>query len=142
MENFTKKQVDQLLKEARQKWETEDLQPLKAEIEQLKQSKPEQQKIEDDKDLEIKELKAQLLHQKVINTLTKEQLEDFAEFINISDEKELAVKVEKLKKILNDRKLNNSFRPSDHRPTDEYHQAEKTGDVQGMIYAKIQRIFD
>jgi len=135
---FTEDQVNQMLAEAKQKWETEILNPIKAEVEQLRQYKP---KNETDAEKEIKRLKAELLQQKVVSSLQQMGAEDFAEFVSVSDESELQAKVAKLQEVLKKRSIDSSFKPDNHRQTDAYTAAEAKGDVIGMIESKLSKLY-
>jgi hypothetical protein len=50
-------------------------------------------------------------------------------------------KITKLAELKKQNKIDNSFRPEDHKQTDEYSNAEKQGDVQGMLKSKISKLF-
>ncbi|MBU5445684.1 hypothetical protein, partial [Paenibacillus sp. MSJ-34] len=131
-------QVNQAIEEAKQKWRDEVLSPIVAERDELLQFKP-QELTEEQK--QIKQLKADLLQQKVVSALKDAELDDFIDFLNVENKEELHAKVDKLSTVLDGRKLNNSFIPQDHKQTDAYSQAEKTGNVQGMISAKLSKLF-
>ena len=129
---YTQEQVDQMLAEAKRAWIEKELNPVIAERDELLKFKPvepsEEQK-------QIQQLKAELLQTKVVAALKEAQLEDFADFLNVSDEQELQSKIEKLSKIVEQRKLNNSYIPQDHKQTDAYSYAKSKGDTLGMIKA-------
>jgi hypothetical protein len=135
---YTQEQVDQILAEAKQKWEQEILKPVIQERDELMQYKPQELT---DEQKQIKKLQAELLQAKTLATLQQAGLEDFIEFLSVENEKELKVKIEKLSKVLEDRKLNNAYVPQDHKPTDAYSNAEKNNDVVGMIGAKLEKLF-
>jgi len=138
-QTFSQEQVDQMLAEAKQKWEVEILNPIKAEVEQLRQYKP---KDETDAEKEIKRLKAELLQQKVVSSLQQMGAEDFADFITVADENELQAKVAKLQEVLKKRSIDSSFKPDNHRQTDAYTAAEAKGDVIGMIESKLSKFYN
>lgn len=136
---FTQEQVNQAIEEAKQQWEQDVLQPITQERDELMQYKPQELT---DEQKQIQQLQADLLQQKVISSLKDANLEDFIDFLNVENEEELQAKVNKLSKVLDDRKLNNSYVPSDHKQTDAYSQAEQSNNVQGMISAKLSKLFN
>lgn len=138
-QTFTQEQVNQVIEEAKKQWEQDILQPVKAERDDLLQYKPKDRTPEE---LEIERLKGELIQQRTLSILKDAQLEDFAEFINVENEEELRTKISTLSKVLDERKLNNSYVPTDHRQTDAYSQAEKSGNVQQMISAKLSKLFN
>lgn len=138
-QTYTQEQLDQAIAEAKKKWEQEILQPVIKERDELLKYKPKEKTPEQQ---EIEKLKAELMQQKVLNALKEAELEDFVEFLNIETEEELKIKIDKLSKILDDRKLKNSYKPEDHRQMDAYEQAAKNNDVTGMIHAKLSKLFN
>ena len=50
-------------------------------------------------------------------------------------------KITKLAELKKQNKIDNSFRPEDHKQTDEYAQHEKNGNVEGMLKSKISKLF-
>lgn len=50
-------------------------------------------------------------------------------------------KIAKLVDMRKQNKIDNSFKPEDHKQSDEYAQHEKNGDVQGMLKSKISKLF-
>lgn len=50
-------------------------------------------------------------------------------------------KITKLAELKKQNKIDNSFKPEDHKQTDEYAQHETNGDVQNMIKSKISKLF-
>jgi len=52
-------------------------------------------------------------------------------------------KITKLVEMKKQQKIDNSFRPEDkHSQTDEYSNAEKAGNVEGMLKSKLSKIFN
>jgi flagellar biosynthesis component FlhA len=131
-QTFTQEQLDQAIAKAKQKWEQEMLEPLKNELQELRKYKPKEKTKEQQ---EIERLKAELLHQKVVNALQQADLSDFADLVSVQTEEELEEKINKLKKIVESRKLNNSYIPQGHKQTDAYSHAKSNGDTVGMIKA-------
>ncbi|MEZ2661284.1 hypothetical protein ACBP89_25335 [Aneurinibacillus aneurinilyticus] len=89
----------------------------------------------------LEEKEAQLFKKEVELTLKDAGLADFAEIINIKDAEELKTTIDKLNKIINARKIDSSFKPDGHKQVDKYAQAEKQGNVLGMIESKLSGLF-
>lgn len=127
--------IDAQITEAKSKWETEILTPVQTELAALKPVP----KTDKEKEIEAKEKE---LFEKEKSLILKEKgLHEFADFFNVSDLTELDGKVEKLNKILETKKLNNSYIPDGHKQTDTYTQAEKNKDTQSMIGSKLSKLF-
>ena len=139
--DFTDEQqtyIDNLIAQEKTKWETEVLTPLQSQVKELEQYKP-VDKTEQELALEAKEKE---LFDKEKNLILKEKgLHDFADFFVVSDIKELDSQVEKFNKIIESKKLNNSYVPDGHKTTDAYSQAEKNKDTQSMIGSKLSKLF-
>ncbi|WP_281868029.1 hypothetical protein [Brevibacillus parabrevis] len=134
-QTFTSVQVDELLQQEKTKWESDVLSPLQQELLQYKPA----EKSDAEKALEQKQAD---LWQKEINlTLKTEGLDAFADFFNAKDSDELNAKIQKFKQIINNMKIDNSYKPSDHKSTDKYSQHEKSGNVVGMIETKLANLF-
>ncbi|AKG35260.1 hypothetical protein [Paenibacillus durus] len=126
---FTEEQqayIDQL----KTTWETEVLAPITAERDELLQFKP-AEKSDAEKALEQRE--AELFKKEIDIELKANNLNDFSDLLNVSNTEELKTKVTQLTKILDARKLNNSFQPKGHKQTDKYSQAKAQGDTRNMI---------
>ena len=78
-------------------------------------------------------------------TLQKEGLGEFKAFFNAEDSNALNEQIEAFKDILRekfkDNQLNNKYTPENHKPSDAYAEAQKQGDVGGMIGQKLSKIF-
>ncbi len=131
--------IDQMLADTKTTWETEFLTPLTTERDGLLQFKP-VDKSDAEKALEQRE--ADLFKKEVGLELKANKMDDFAEFLNVSNADELKVKVTQLNKILEARKINNSYVPEDHKQTTAYDQAAAKNDVNGMIGAKLAKLFN
>lgn len=131
---YTQEQVDSMKAE----WVKQELDPLKAQIAELEQYKP-VEKTDAEKELDKKA--AELWQKEISLTLKEHGLQEFAEFISATDEKELTKQVETLKAILAKKGLDNSFRPSEHKQTDKYSLAESKKDTAGMIASKLSSLF-
>lgn len=84
---------------------------------------------------EIERLRAELLQTKVVATLSSMGLEEFVDFFDVNDEKEIDEKIKKLKDALEKHKAKNRYIPADHRPSEE------KGDVLSRISGKLGRLF-
>lgn len=126
--------IDSLLSEQKLGYETQ-IETLKGELDKLTPKElTEQEK-------EIKRLKKELLQQQVTSMLKDNHLSDFSDFIQVESIDDLNNKLDKLKKIVSDRKLSNNFIPQDHKSTDTYEHAERVGDVSTMIQSKLSKLF-
>lgn len=132
---FTQEQVDAL----RTEWIEKELSPLQEQVNELMQYKP-QEKTEQEFALEQRELA--LWEREVSIVLKDEKLEEFAEFlnVNVNDLEALNAKVAKLKAILGERELKDSFKPDAHKSSDKYSIAEKQKDAVGMIGTKLSKL--
>lgn len=78
-------------------------------------------------------------------TLQKEGLGEFKAFFNAEDSNALNEQIEAFKDVLRekfkDNQLNNKYTPENHKPSDAYAEAQKQGDVGGMIGHKLSNIF-
>lgn len=131
--------IDKLIVDAKTKWETDILQPLMSERDNLLQYKP-VEKSDSEKALEQRE--QELFKKELSIELKTNGLEDFADFINVENVDELKSKIEALNKILAARKVNTSYVPDDHKQTSAYDQAASKNDVTGMISAKLSKLFN
>lgn len=126
-QTFTQEQVNELLQQEKSKWESDVLNPLQQELVKYKPA----EKSDAEKELEQKQ--ADLWQKEIALTLKEEGLDAFADFFQVKDSDELTAKVNKFKAIINDMKIDNSYKPNDHKSTDKYSQAKSKGDTQGMI---------
>ncbi|KOP64104.1 hypothetical protein AMS62_01735 [Bacillus sp. FJAT-18019] len=131
--------IDQMLSDSKATWETEILQPVMTERNDLLQFKP-VEKSDAEKALEQRE--QELFKKELSIELKANGLEDFADFINVEKVDELKSKIELLNKILEARKVNSSYVPDDHKQTTAYDQAASKNDVTGMINAKLSKLFN
>ncbi|GAA4704194.1 hypothetical protein [Brevibacillus fulvus] len=134
-QTFTQEQVNELLQQEKSKWESEVLNPIQTELAKYKPA----EKSDAEKALEQKQ--AELWQKEIQLTLKSEGLEAFADFFQVKDTDELTAKVKKLKEIINGMKIDNSYKPNDHKSTDKYSQYEKSGNVVGMIESKLASLF-
>lgn len=125
-EQFTKDEVLELFK------------PFQEEITGLKAISQEK-----DEALEkIKELEKGNLTNAIKLELSKAGFdESMFDLVEADSIEKAQAKITKLVEMKKQNKLNNSFKPEDHKQTDEYTQHEKNGDVQNMIKSKISKLF-
>ncbi|MBA9087668.1 hypothetical protein FHR92_004153 [Fontibacillus solani] len=142
MEEFTEEQqqhINQLIADTKATWESEHLAPVIAERDELRQFKP---KEENEQEKMIKQLQAELNHQKLVAKLRNSNLDDFIDFLNVDDNEDLQNKIDRLNVVLESRKLSNNYVPDNHKQTNAYDQAASKGDTLGMISAKINKLFN
>ena len=121
--------VDALIKE------NED---LKAQLAEMETQLVDEEKSEKEIELEQREQK---LWQKEVSIVLKENgLDAFIDFIKVEvgEDKALLEQVSKLKGIVGDIEMKNSYKPTDNKAVDEYSVARKNKDVKSMISSKIK----
>lgn len=134
-----KQYLEQQIADAKTKWESEILNPVVTERDNLLQFKP-VEKSDAEKQLEQREL--ELFKKEIGIELKANQIDDFAEFINVSNPDELKGKIEALKSILDARKINGAYKPDDHKQQTAYDVAASKNDVKGMVGAKLSKLFN
>jgi molecular chaperone GrpE len=133
-----KQAIDKMIAEQKDKWVKVELEPLQNQVKELEQYKP-VEKSDTEKALEQKEKE---LFDKEVNLYLKENgLAEFGEFFNVQNMDEVKDKTEKLNKILEGKKLNNSYIPDSHKSNDTYTKAEKNKDTVTMIGTKLSKLF-
>ena len=77
--------------------------------------------------------------------LEKHNLGDFKDFFNAEDSNTLEKQIESFKEVLQNKfkenQANSNYTPENHKPSDAYAEAQKQGDVGGMIGQKLSKIF-
>lgn len=127
---FTQEQVNEQIAQARTQWETDILNPLKTELEDIKTKLP-KEPTEEEKALQQKQ---QELFVKEINLTLKENgLEKFASIVKVTNEDELKEVVTSLSSIVNELKVEMGYVPDNHKQQDKYNQAKQNGDTKSMI---------
>lgn len=121
--------VDALIKE------NED---LKAQLAEIETQQVEEEKSE--KEIELEQREQKLWHKEVSIVLKENGLDAFIDFIkvDVGDDKALLEQVSKLKGIVGDIEMKNSYKPTDNKAVDEYSIARKNKDVKSMIGSKIK----
>lgn len=121
--------VDALIKE------NED---LKAQLAEIETQQVEEEKSE--KEIELEQREQKLWHKEVSIILKENGLDAFIDFIkvDVGEDKALLEQVSKLKGIVGDIEMKNSYKPTDNKAVDEYSIARKNKDVKSMIGSKIK----
>ena len=121
--------VDALIKE------NED---LKAQLAEIETQQVEEEKSE--KEIELEQREQKLWHKEVSIVLKENGLDAFIDFIkvDVGEDKALLEQVSKLKGIVGDIEMKNSYKPTDNKAVDEYSIARKNKDVKSMIGSKIK----
>lgn len=101
--------------------------------------------IEGNKAIEkVKELEKGNLSNSIKLAMVKSGLdpETMFDLVDSDSIEKAQAKISKLAEMRKQQKIDNSFRPDDkHKQTDEYINAEKNGDVQGMLKSKLSKLF-
>ncbi|MBT2667326.1 xanthine phosphoribosyltransferase [Bacillus sp. ISL-4] len=113
-----------------------DVDVLRAEIDDLKQYKPEEKS---EAEIKLQE-KAEILWNKQVSfEIEKNGLEVFSDFIraDVDDTDALQSQITKLKEIVGALELSNSYQPTNHMQVDAYSIAKKNRSPLDMISAKL-----
>jgi len=126
-ETYSKAEVEQMLSE----YETKiaELEKNIADVETLKQQYAELQKDNLATQIKLEATKAGLDVEQVFDLIDSDSLE------------KAQAKINKLVELKKKQDIDNSYRPTDHKPDDSYSQFEKSGNVEGMLKSKISRLF-
>lgn len=92
----------------------------------------------------VKELEKGNLTNAIKLELTKAGLdpETMFDLVEAEDIGKATAKITKLVEMKKQQKIDNSFRPGEHKQNDEYSNAEKTGNVEGMLKSKLSKLFN
>ncbi|WP_066173368.1 hypothetical protein [Bacillus marinisedimentorum] len=141
-ETFSQEQVDDLVQQERQKWETEVLQPIQTERDDLLQYKP-KEKTEEEKALETKH--QELFQREVQLELKSAGLDKFADFFSVEKVEDLKPKIEQFQDIMtemkNEMKIEMGYKPDNHKQQDQYSKFEQDKNTTGMISSKLANLF-
>ncbi|GGG16215.1 hypothetical protein [Paenibacillus aceti] len=132
---FTEEQqthINQIIADEKATWESEQLAPVIAERDELLKFQP---KEESEQEKMIKQLQAELNHQRLVSALEKANLIDFIDYVSADDESEMQSKIDNLSTVLEARTVNKSFVPDNHKQTSAYERSAAKGDTLGMIKA-------
>jgi phage shock protein A len=126
-DNYSKEEVQEMLTQ----YETKiaELEKNIADFETVKQQYSELQKTNITTQIKLEATKAGL------------EPEEVFDLIESDDVKKAQEKINKLLELKKKQDIDNSYRPTDHKPDDSYSQFEKSGNVEGMLKSKITRLF-
>jgi len=126
-ETYTKAEIEQMLSEYETK--ISDLEKQIADFENMKNQYAELQKTNLTTQIKLEATKAGL------------DPEEVFDLIEAEDVKKAQEKINKLLELKKKQDIDNSYRPTDHKPDDSYSVAEKEKNVEGMIFSKLNKIF-
>lgn len=125
-ETYSKAEVEQMLSEYESK--IQELEKSIADFETVKQQYSELQKVNVAVAIKNEMLKAGLD-------------ESYFDLVEAEDVKKAQAKINKLVELKKKQDIENSYKPTDHKPDDSYSVAEKEKNVEGMIFSKLNKIF-
>ncbi|ANW98737.1 hypothetical protein CSTERTH_06680 [Thermoclostridium stercorarium subsp. thermolacticum DSM 2910] len=126
-ESYSKEEVQEML--AQYQTKIQELEKSVADVETLKQQYAELQKDNLTTQIKLEATKAGL------------DPEEVYDLIESDDIKKAQAKINKLVELRKKQDIENSYKPSDHKPDDSYSNFEKSGNVEGMLKSKISRLF-
>ncbi|OLS37917.1 hypothetical protein BTR22_05245 [Alkalihalophilus pseudofirmus] len=103
---------------------------LMTELEEVKAKLPVKKS---DAELQIEAKQQELWQKEKGLELRSAGLEKFADFFNAQNSEDLKSQVDLFQSLINEMKVDNAYKPSDHRTTDAYTSAKSKGDTLGMI---------
>ncbi|MFT9497314.1 MULTISPECIES: hypothetical protein [Bacillota] len=136
--SFTQEQLNEQLATAKSQWESEVLNPIQSERDELLQFKP-KELTDEEKAIHTKQ--QELFQKEVSFELKTAGLDKFAEFFNVEKIEDLQPQIEKFQGLLNEIKVSMGYVPADHGKSDAYSVAEQKKDVSGMLSAKLSKLF-
>lgn len=126
-ESYSKNEVQEIL--AQYETKIAELEKNIADVETLKQQYSELQKTNLATQIKLEATKAGL------------DPEEVFDLIESDDIKKAQAKINKLVELKKKQDIENSYKPTDHKPDDSYSVAEKEKNVEGMIFSKLNKIF-
>ena len=126
-ESYSKNEVQEIL--AQYETKIAELEKNIADVETLKQQYSELQKTNITTQIKLEATKAGL------------DPEEVFDLIESDDVKKAQEKINKLVELKKKQDIQNSYKPTDHKPDDSYSVAEKEKNVEGMIFSKLNKIF-
>ena len=91
---------------------------------------------------QVKELDQLKKHNSIKLEMTKAGIDEGLFDLVVSDDLETAKgKITKLQDIAKRNKVDNSYKPDNHKADDSYAEAEKAGNTEGMIKSKFAKLF-
>lgn len=96
-----------------------------------------------DKVKDYDSLKKKSLANAIKLEMTKAGLsEDFFDLVNADDVESAQKKIEKLAELNKTIEKDNGYKPEQHKTDNAYIDAEKKGNIEGMIKSKIRKLFE
>ena len=126
-DNYSKEEVQEMLADYQTK--ISDLEKQIADFENMKNQYAELQKTNLATQIKLEATKAGLDVEQVFDLIDSDSLE------------KAQAKINKLVELKKKQDIDNSYRPTDHKPDDSYSVAEKEKNVEGMIFSKLNKIF-
>jgi|GEM_PF-701083 len=126
-ESYSKEEVEQMLTDYQTK--ISDIEKQIADFENMKNQYAELQKTNLTTQIKLEAIKAGLDVEQVFDLIDADSLE------------KAQAKINKLLELKKKQDIENSYKPSDHKPDDSYSVAEKEKNVEGMIFSKLNKIF-
>ena len=126
-DNYSKEEVEQMLTDYQTK--ISDLEKQITDFENMKNQYAELQKTNLTTQIKLEATKAGLDVEQVFDLIDADSLE------------KAQAKINKLLELRKKQDIENSYKPSDHKPDDSYSVAEKEKNVEGMIFSKLNKIF-
>jgi phage shock protein A len=126
-ESYSKEEIEQMLSEYESK--IQELEKSIADFETMKNQYAELQKTNLTTQIKLEATKAGLDVEQVFDLIDSDSLE------------KAQAKINKLLELKKKQDIENSYKPTDHKPDDSYSQFEKSGNVEGMLKSKITRLF-
>ena len=126
-ESYSKNEVQEIL--AQYETKIAELEKNIPDVETLKQQYSELQKTNITTQIKLEATKAGL------------DPEEVFDLIESDDIKKAQEKINKLIELKKKQDIQNSYKPTDHKPDDSYSQFEKSGNVEGMLKSKITKLF-
>ena len=126
-DNYSKEEVQEILAQYQSK--IAEMEKQVADFESMKQQYAELQKDNLATQIKLEATKAGLDVEQVFDLIDSDSLE------------KAQAKINKLVELKKKQDIDNSYRPTDHKPDDSYSVAEKEKNVEGMIFSKLNKIF-
>jgi len=126
-DNYSKEEVQEMLAQYQSK--IAEMEKQVVDFESMKQQYTELQKDNLATQIKLEATKAGLDVEQVFDLIDADSLE------------KAQAKINKLLELKKKQDIENSYKPSDHKPDDSYSVAEKEKNVEGMIFSKLSKIF-
>ena len=126
-DNYSKEEVQEMLAQYQSK--IAEMEKQVADFESMKNQYAELQKDNLATQIKLEATKAGLDVEQVFDLIDSDSVE------------KAQAKINKLLELKKKQDIENSYKPSDHKPDDSYSVAEKEKNVEGMIFSKLNKIF-